>query len=330
MICDFITDHKQRFGVYPICRTLTSHGVKIAPSTYYAHLKRAPSKRALSDLVIVGVLAELYQPWIDQQGRKRKHRESLYGTVKMWAHLNREGVQVAKCTVERLKRVNGWEGVRRTNRVRTTQSDPEAKRAADLVDRDFTASAPNELTVADFTYVRLATGQFAYTAFVIDAFAGLIPGWECSLVKDTSFVEKALRQASGYRARIGDPMLGDTIHHNDAGSQYTAIRFTETLALEGLIPSIGTVGDALDNALAETTIGLYKTECIRADSPFRLGPIQTLADLEEITSAWVHWYNNHRLLHRIGCIPPAEAEATHYAEHCDHKPVAALKQTSVH
>lgn len=245
MICDFITDHKDRFGVYPICRTLSAHGVKIAPSTYYAHLKRAPSKRTLADLVLVGVLADLYEPYIDDLGRKRKHPESLYGTVKMWAHLNRTGTMVAKCTVARLKQLNGWHGVMRRNKIITTKSDPNAARAEDHVNRDFTAEAPNELVVADFTYVPLATGQWAYTAFVIDAFANLIPGWECSTVKTTSFVESAVRQSGEYRARAGHPLLGDTIHHSDAGTQYTAIRFGETLTLEGMIPSIGTVGDCL-------------------------------------------------------------------------------------
>jgi putative transposase len=177
--------------------------------------------------------------------------------------------------------------------------------------------------VADFTYVPLAGGRFGYTAFVIDAFAGLIPGWECSLSKKTAFVESAIRQAAAYRARQGHPITGDAIHHSDAGSQYTSVHFTETLILAGLAPSIGTVGDALDNALAETTIGLYKTECTRQDSPFRDGPLETLADLEAITSAWVHWYNTSRLMHRLGRRPPAEAEAEYYDHHRAGHPDAA-------
>ena len=155
------------------------------------------------------------------------------------------------------------------------------------------------------------TGGFGYTAFVIDAYAGLIPGWECSLRKDTGFVERALRHATAFRARQGH-RFDDTIHHSDAGSQYTAIHFAESLMLAGLKPSIGTVGDALDNGLAETTIGLYKTECVREGSPFRSGPIDTLADLENMTSAWVSWYNERRLMHRLGRRPPAEAEAEYY------------------
>jgi putative transposase len=163
------------------------------------------------------------------------------------------------------------------------------------------------------TYVLLDGGGFGYTAFVVDAYAGLIPGWECSLTKDTGFVERALRHTAAFHARQGHP-LDDAIHHSDAGSQYTAIHYSETLMLEGLIPSIGTVGDALDNGLCETTIGLYKTECVREGSPFRTGPIHTLADLENITSAWVSWYNERRLMHRLRRRPPAEAEAEYYAQ----------------
>jgi transposase InsO family protein len=182
------------------------------------------------------------------------------------------------------------------------------------VKRNFTAARPGQLHVADFTYVPLDGGGFGYTAFVIDAFAGLIAGWECSLSKETGFVERAVRQAAALRARQGYPVRGRAVHHSDAGSQYTSVRFTETLLLAGLTPSVGTVGDALDNALAETTIGLYKTECIRQDSPFRTGPLRTLADVEGITAAWVHWYNTARLMHRLGRRPPAEAEAEYYRQ----------------
>ena len=165
-------------------------------------------------------------------------------------------------------RHNGWRGVTRARRApRTTEPDPAAARAPDLVGRQWRVSAPNLLEVADFTYVPMTRG-FGYTAFVVDAYAGVIPGWECSLVKDTGFVERALRHAVAFRIREGHP-LDDAIHHSDAGSQYTAIHYGETLMLEGLIPSVGTVGDALDNALCETTIGLYKTECVREGSPFR-------------------------------------------------------------
>ena len=211
-------------------------------------------------------------------------------------------------------RAHGWRGVTRARTVRTTTPDAAHTRAPDLVKRNFKASAPGQLHVADFTYVPLDGGGFGYTAFVIDAFAGLIAGWECSLSKETAFVGRAIRQAIALRARQGHPISPAAIHHSDAGSQYTSVRFAQTLMLAGLTGSVGTVGDAYDNALAETTIGLYKTECIRAVSPFRNGPIRTLADLEEATSAWVAWYNTERLMHRLGRRPPAEAEAEYYCQ----------------
>jgi putative transposase len=316
VICAFISEHRARFGVAPICRVLTEHGCKIAPRTYYAHLTRPPSKRDLWDTAVTEILAAYYQP--DESGRRKP--ESLYGSLKMWAHLQREGIPVARCTVERLMRANGWQGVRRVTKVRTTVPDPTAERAPDLVDRQFRVEAPNRLLVADFTYVRLLTGVFAYVAFVIDAFAGRIVGWEASTSKQTRFVESAIRQAAAFRARQGHPLAGDTIHHSDAGSQYTSVHFGEQLLLAGMIPSVGSVGDAYDNALAETTIGLYKHECVRADSPFRNGPLADLSDVEQITADWVHWYNDERLMHRLDRRPPAEYEADYYASTRDGQP----------
>ncbi|OBR97910.1 transposase [Mycobacterium gordonae] len=288
---------------------LSEHGCAIAPRTFYAWLARPPSARALWDTVITEVLAGYYEP--DEHGRRKP--ESLYGATKMWAHLQRQGIGVARCTVERLMRANGWHGVTRRKRVRTTISDPAAARAADLVKRQFRVPAPNVLLVADFTYVRLSTGMFVYTAFAIDAYAGRIVGWTCSASKEDRFVRQAIRHAATLRSQEGNPLSGNTIHHSDAGSQYTSVRFGETLALSGLLPSIGTVGDAFDNALAETTIGLYKTEAVRADSPFRRGPLDRLTDVELLTADWVHWYNTDRLMHRLGRIPPAEYEAIYYA-----------------
>lgn len=315
-MCEFIAEHRARFGVAPICRALTAHGWKIAPRTFYAWLGRAPSKRSLWDTTVTEVLAGYYEP--DENGRRPP--ESLYGSLKMWAHLNREGIGVARCTVERLMRHNGWQGVTRAKKVRTTVSDPAASRASDLVDRQFNVTAPNRLVVADFTYVTMAGGWFSYTAFVIDAYADRIVGWECSTTQSTAFVEAAIRQAAAFRARQGTPLEGSTIHHSDAGSQYTSVRFGESLLLAGMIPSVGSVGDAYDNALAETVIGLYKTECVRASSPFRTGPLHRLADLEQITAAWVDWYNNHRLMHRLGRIPPAEYETNYHASNRDGQP----------
>jgi len=294
----------------PICRALSQHGVPIAPRTYWARKSRPPSRRSLRDQALTEILAGIYEP--DERGRRRP--ESLYGSLKMWEHLRRQGIQVARCTVERLMRGHGWRGVTRARTVRTTVPDPGHSRAPDLVKRNFKASRPGQLHVADFTYVPLHGGGFGYTAFCIDAFAGLIAGWECSLSKQTAFVQKAIAQAATLRSRQGHPLKG-AIHHSDAGSQYTSVRFAETLMLAGLAGSVGSVGDAYDNALAETTIGLYKTECTRDGSPFRAGPIATLTDLEQATSAWVHWYNAQRLMHRLGRRPPAEAEAEYYQQH---------------
>lgn len=310
-MCAFIAEHRARFGVAQICRVLTAYGAKISPRTFYAWTARPLSKRALWDTTITEILAGYYEP--DAEGKRPP--ESLYGAVKMWAHLQRQGIPVARCTVERLMGINGWKGVTRRKRVRTTIADPAAERAPDLVERKFKVPAPNLLIVADFTYVPMSVGSFVYTAFVIDAYAGRIVGWECSASKTDRFVRTAIRHAAELRRFEGVPLSGTTIHHSDAGSQYTSVRCGETLELSGLTPSIGTVGDAYDNALAETTIGLYKTEAVREDSPFRSGPLNRLGDVEYLTSRWVHWYNTSRLLHRLGRIPPHEAEQNYYTQH---------------
>ena len=319
MTCAFIDQHRHRFGVVPICRALSAHGIKIAPRTYWARKSRPPSRRAVSDAGLTARLRAIREPGKD--GRRKP--ESLYGSLKTWAHLRRQGVRVARCTVERLMRANGWKGVSRARTTRTTVPDPGHSRAPDLVERDFTASAPGELLVADFTYVPLDGGGFGYAAFCVDAYAGLIAGWECSLSKETPLVERAIRQAVARRQREGRPVGEGAIHHSDAGSQYTSARFGETLLLAGLAASIGTVGDAYDNALAETTIGLYKTECTREGSPFRGDkPVRGLAGLEDITSAWVAWYNDQRLMRRLGNRPPAEAEAGYWASQHAGNPAA--------
>jgi transposase InsO family protein len=221
MICAFISERRDRFGVAPICRVLSAHGVPIAPRTYYAQLSRPPSARVLWDTAITEVLAGIYEP--DEHGRRKP--ECLYGSLKMWAHLQRCGIPVARCTVERLMRTHGWRGVTRAKKIRTTIADPAAARAPDLVRRHFKANRPDQLHVADFTYVPMLAG-FGYTAFVLDAFAGTIAGWECSLSKQTAFVERAVRQAAARRRREGHPLAGDTIHHSDAGSQ---LRFKGSL-----------------------------------------------------------------------------------------------------
>jgi len=294
---------------------LTAHNVKIAPRTYYAWRNRGPSRRALWEITVTELLAGLYEP--DQHGRRRP--ESLYGTVKMWAHLQRQGIPVARCTVERVKRANGWHGVRRGRRVRTTVADPSAARPADQVRRNFHAAAPNTLLVADFTYVPRPTGGHFYTALVIDAFNGEIAVEHVTHQATATMVIRALADAQETRRRQGHPFTAATVHHSDAGAQYTSLAFGQHLTEAGLTPSIGSVGDSYDNALAETTIGLYKTECTRPGSPFHTG-ITTLGELEAATAAWVHWYNTARLMHRLGLRPPTEALAEYYAQ--PHHPAA--------
>jgi putative transposase len=288
------------------------HDVQIAPRTFYAWAARGPSRRALWDTTITELLAGYYTP--DEHGRRAP--ESLYGARKMWAHLYRQGVPVARCTVERLMRANRWTGVRRDRRVRTTIPAP-TPRPADLVQRRFHAKAPNRLFVADFTYVPLTRGGFGYVAFVVDAFAGDIAGWHVATRADADLVSRALADAVDTRAREGHPINAGAIHHSDAGTQYTSIAFGQHLRNAGIQPSVGSIGDAYDNALAETTIGLYKTECTRPGSPFHTG-LHTLTDLERATAAWVHWYRTRRLMHRLGRRPPAEAEAQHYAQPTNH------------
>ena len=318
-LCEFIETYRGQFGVAPICRALTSAGWKIAPNTYYAHRRRGPSKRALWDTTITEVLAGYYEP--DAEGRRRP--ESLYGSVKMWAHLNREGIEVAKCTVERLMRLNGWAGVVRGRRPRTTIADPDAleRRPPDLVDRQFQVAAPNLLWVADFTYVTRIGGRWCYTAFTIDAFADAILGWQVTGTADAAMVTASFLDAVEYRARQRHPVTAGTVHHSDAGTQYTALRFAGQLAETDFRPSIGSVGDAYDNALAETTIGLYKTECTWQGSPFNPNGFHSIGDVETATAQWVHWFNTRRLLHRLSRRPPAEAEAEYYAQQPADQPV---------
>jgi len=218
VICGFIEAFKMVFGVVPICRALSAHGIAVSPRGYYARLSRPPSRRALRDAWLTGLLAGIFEP--GPGGRRRP--ESLYGAVKAWGHLRRQGIGAGRCTVERLMRANGWRGNSRGTRRKpvTTTPDPGHPRHPDLVGRDFRASRPGQLLVADFTYVALAGGGFGYTAFAFDAFAGTILGWECSLSKATAFVQRAIGQAAAaLRRRAGGPITWRAIHHSDAGSQ---------------------------------------------------------------------------------------------------------------
>ena len=288
----FMDDHRGEHGVEPMCRVLN-----IAPSTWHAHAARKArpdlrSKRAKEDerfgAAILRVHAENFE---------------VYGARKVWRQLLREGFDVGRDRVARLMRRLGLEGVRRGRRVKTTVSDKTAPCPLDKVNRQFTAHRPNRLWVSDFTYVPTWAGM-VYVAFVIDVFARRIVGWRASQTASAQFVLDALEQAVHMR-RPTEPGL---IHHSDRGVQYVSIKYTERLAEAGIDPSVGSVGDSYDNALAETVIGLFKTEVIHHQGPWR-----SLAAVEVATMNWVDWYNNRRLLGSIGDIPPAEAEASHYA-----------------
>ena len=288
----FIDEHRAVHGVEPICRQLP-----IAPSTYHAHRARKgdPSRlsgRARRDAELRVEIA-------------RVHAENfgVYGARKVWRQLRREGFEVARCTVERLMRVMGLQGAVRGKTVRTTIPDPAQPCPRDKVNRQFQAPAPNRLWVSDFTYVATWRG-FVYVAFVIDTYARRIVGWRVSGSASAGFVLDALEQAIHDR----QPAKGTgLVAHSDRGSQYLAIRYTERLAEEGIEPSVGSVGDSYDNALAETVIGLFKTEVIRPRGPWR-----SLEAVEFATLEWVDWFNHRRLLEPIGNVPPAEAEAAYY------------------
>jgi transposase InsO family protein len=288
----FIDDHRASYGVEPICRQLP-----IAPSTYHAHRAQRddPSRlsgRARRDAELRVEIARVHA---DNFG--------VYGARKVWRQLRREGFEVARCTVERLMRIMGLQGAVRGKRVRTTVPDPAQPCPCDKVNRQFQAPAPNRLWVSDFTYVATWRG-FVYVAFVIDTYARRIVGWRVSGSATAGFVLDALEQAIHDR----QPARGaGLVAHSDRGSQYLAIRYTERLAEEEIEPSVGSVGDSYDNALAETVIGLFKTEVIRPRGPWR-----SLEAVEFATLEWVDWFNHRRLLEPIGNVPPAEAETAYY------------------
>ncbi|WP_189788192.1 IS3 family transposase [Streptomyces capitiformicae] len=297
----FIDEHRDRFGgVEPICRTLTGHDCKIAPSTYYAHKKRlgTPSARSVRDEELKERIQEVYTS-----------NYRVYGARKIWRELNRQGHAVARCTVERLMRELGITGAVRGKRVITTITDPAAGRAPDIVDRDFVASAPNRCWVADFTHVAAWSGV-VYVAFVVDTFSRRIVGWSASTSKETQLPGRSGDGAVVQRDREDRPHTpGQLIHHSDAGSQYTSFKLAEHLDAAGIAASIGSVGDAYDNALMESTIGLYKTELIKPQRPWR-----SLSQVELATAEWIDWYNHRRLHGEIGHVPPVEYEANHYME----------------
>jgi transposase InsO family protein len=288
----FIDDHREVYGVEPICRVLP-----IAPSTYHAHVARRadPAKaspRTRQDRVLMERIRRVHAANFE-----------VYGARKVWRQLGREGITVARCAVERLMRSMGLHGVVRGKEIRTTIADKALPCPADKVNRHFRAPHPNALWVSDFTYVATWQG-FVYAAFVIDVFARRIVGWRVSRTAHAGFVLDALEQALHDRR----PAKGGLTHHSDRGGQYLSIRYTERLLEAGIEPSVGSAGDSYDNALAETVIGLFKTEVIR-----RRGPWRNMEAVEFATLDWVDWFNNRRLLEPIGNMPPAEAEARYYA-----------------
>ena len=291
---DFVDRHRDTHGVEPICEVL-----QIAPSGYRRHAARQRNPalrctRAKRD--------EVLAPQIERVWRANMQ---VYGADKVWHQMNREGAIVARCTVERLMKHLGLQGVRRGKVVRTTIPDKSVACPLDRVNRQFKAERPNQLWVSDFTYVSTWQG-WLYVAFVIDVFARRIVGWRVSSAMRTDFVLDALEQALFDR----QPERADAlIHHSDRGSQYVSIRYTERLAEAGLEPSVGSRGDRYDNALAETINGLYKAELIHRRAPWKTKEAVELATLE-----WVAWFNHHRLLEPIGYVPPAEFEANYYRQ----------------
>lgn len=289
----FVDEYRATFGVEPICKLLP-----IAPSTYYDHLAKRRdvdrlSSRARSDIAMKIEIRRVFDA-----------NFQVYGARKVWRQMKREGFDIARCTVERLMRSMGLRGVIRGKTVRTTVPDKSAPSPLDRVNRQFRVPAPNRLWVSDFTYVATWQG-FVYVAFVIDAFARRIVGWRVSRTAHAEFVLDALEQALHDRKPIQN---GGLVHHSDRGVQYVSIKYSERLAEAGIEPSVGSVGDSYDNALAETINGLYKAEVIH-----RRGPWRNMEAVEFATLEWVDWFNRRRLMEPIGNIPPAEAEEQYYA-----------------
>ena len=287
----YIDAHRQEFGVEPICRVL-----QIAPSGYYAAKRRAPSERAERDELLKAEIVRVFEA-----------NYRCYGARKVWRQLHREGIVVARCTVERLMRTLGLSGLIRGKTKRTTIADAEAARPADLVERDFRAPAPNRLWVADLTYVRTWAG-FVYAAFIIDVYSRQVVGWQIATHLRTNLALDALEMAIWRRGRE-QADLSQLVHHSDRGVQYLSIRYTERLADAGAVASVGSKGDSYDNALAESFNGLYKAELIR-----RYGPWRSIDDVELATLEYLDWFNHRRLHTACEDLPPAEYEAAHYRQ----------------
>lgn len=298
------------WGVEPICAVLSEHGIRIAPSTFYEHLGRSgPSKQEIKDDELADHILEL---------RRANPLNQRLGSRKTWIRLRSSGCDASRCSVERVMRDRGWRGANKRKTPKTTIANPAAQRAPDRVGRKFIAAAPNRLWVADFTYCRTGAG-WAYTAFVVDVFARRIVGWKVASEMTQQLVTDAINQAIDFRKRSGTTDLDALIHHSDAGSQYTAVSFTQHLADEGILTSVGTVGDSYDNALAESVNADYKNELVD------YGPrYPGMAELSLSTAEWVAWYNRERPNTYCCDLTPDRAEELHYAQIAPHQPEGAV------
>jgi putative transposase len=311
VVVDYIDAHRNRIvegrklGVEPIIDVLSEAGIEIAPSTYYAAKTRPPSARAVRDAELVRLIRKVHTDNI-----------GVYGARKVWAELNRDGHAVARCTVERLMRAEGLRGIRREKTRKTTHSDgAETPRPADLVERQFVAEAPNQLWVADLTYIRTHSG-WVYAAFILDVFSRMVVGWQVSTSLRTDLALDALDMGLWARQRAGHDVTG-LIHHSDRGVQYRAIRYTERLADADAVASVGSKGDSYDNAMAEAFNSLFKAELIRNPVTRPQGGWKSISDVEIAVAEYIDWFNHRRLHGEIGLIPPAEFETHHWASRKD-------------
>jgi putative transposase len=293
MKVDFVDSHQEEHGVQPVLRALEGTPAAIAPSTYYAAKTRPVSARSRRDEQLTALIKQIHA-----------ENYGVYGARKIWHELLRRGVRVARCTVERLMRQAGLRGLLRDKSPRTTRPAAETERPRDLVKRDFAAAGPNQLWVADLTYVRTAVG-WVYAAFVLDVYSRMIVGWQVATSLYTDLALDALKMAIWRRQNQGAD-LGGLIHHSDRGVQYRAIRYSQRLAETGAVASVGSKGDSFDNAMAEAFNSLFKAELVR-----NKGPWHGLDDLEMATVEYIDWYNNRRLHGELGHVPPAEHEALH-------------------
>jgi putative transposase len=302
----FVDSQQAEHGVQPVLQALESTPAQIAPSTYYAAKTRRASARSLRDSALTALIEQIHA-----------ENYGVYGARKIWHELHRRDTPVARCTVERLMRASGLRGLTRDKSPRTTRPAAETGRPADLVKRDFTAAGPNQLWVADLTYVRTSVG-WVYAGFVLDVYSRMIVGWQVSRSLYTDLALDALKMAIWRRENQGADLPG-LVHHSDRGVQYRAIRYSQRLADAGAVASVGSKGDSYDNAMAEAFNSLYKAELVR-----NTGPWQGLDDLEMATVEYIDWYNNLRLHGGLGHVPPAEYEALHAMT----QPVTAPLETS--